>query len=214
MNTNSMIETLNSISNAIQPHLDQARQIDGSLAALFEAAHEHTRDAARCLSDAKRTLDSARAKAEKLAALAELDNAPREFFILSEVYLFDYEVDTFNECRAPCRLDMTMGARLGIYYEAGEAIAKIVCAEPERRDEDYSWQDHGLPKELKEALQLDPKFGRYYAPGWIPVRILEQLAEKGYYDLLPAGKNVRIRLAINPKQKDEFRNILDAIQQS
>jgi hypothetical protein len=120
--------------------------------------------------------------------------------------------DHFDSNKGFCRAAARLGINIGLTFEEGEEMIRFVCAEPERWDENYSWQDHHLPKLVQQMLKLgedDPS----YAPGFIPARVARTIAEKGEVVLTPVngGGKLHIRLVPCPNQEKGFKETFEAI---
>jgi len=136
--------------------------------------------------------------------------------ITAYVYVFNTR-DTFQGKSFTGKYDAKRGANLGITYEEGETVLRVVCAEEARwMTDDYSWQDHNLPKDLRKALNLDEDEDPLNAPGFFPAQLLERIAKEGEVILTPvrAGGNVQIRLLACPEQTKEFAKVVETAEQT
>lgn len=114
----------------------------------------------------------------------------------AELYLFPQKSEHLHG--ASDKNLIRQGAKLGIAYEENESIVHVFFRTRGEIDDNCSWQDHSLPKVLQDALNLDPD-GRHFAPHWIPLHLVKEVAEKGFVDLKPNGL-VTIRLTAYPGQ--------------
>lgn len=119
--------------------------------------------------------------------------APPQLFE-AELYLFPQKSEHLHDANA--KYLIRQGAKIGIAYEEDEPIVHVYFQDKGETRDNVSWQDHALPKALQEALKLDPD-GRHFAPHWIPLHLVKEIAEKGFVDLKP-NSQVTIRITEQP----------------
>lgn len=121
-----------------------------------------------------------------------------------ELYLFPEPTQMFDRTQPFASNAEKKGNLLGITYHEETPIARVVFSSP-NDDDDKSWNDHSIPKELVSALGLD-KDKRFYAPGFIPASLLEGKNTGDKLVLTPA-KNVEIICTLTAGT-DSFKSVL------
>lgn len=124
------------------------------------------------------------------------DGPSREW--TAKVYLFDTPVEEFDDSKFFCKMAQRQDDNLGIKFDKGEMMFRVVFWSPEDEDKDKSWQDHQLPLDLQQALGLDMEEA-HFASGFLPYSIINKLNRSDAV-VWEAKPGVRIRLVKSEKQ--------------
>ena len=152
-------------------------------------------------------IDAADSLAEKvlrrfIEGTTEQQPAPQIFE--AECYLFPQKKEHFgiNDWELARK-----GAQLGLAYEADEPIVHVFFRTAGEIDDNISWQDHQIPASVQSALKLDQDYG-HFAPTWIPLWIVQEIAKNGYCDLKP---NELVTIRLRPYPGQDLKETLDSI---
>lgn len=116
----------------------------------------------------------------------------------AKVYLFDSAIEEFDDSKFFCKMAQRQSENLGIKFDKGEMMFRVVFWSPEDEDKDKSWQDHQLPLDLQQALGLDMEEA-HFASGFLPYSIISKLNRSDAV-IWEAKPGVRIRLVKSEKQ--------------
>ena len=203
--TTVLSPTLYSLKSASEEVIDAIDRIryatlgTRDVAPHVKTAYDAADDKEQFLSDAKEALceslesfDYFRAKIQKKAERTKVQ--------------FDVELYVFPSPAVPFKstdhfITVRFANYMNLKFVEGEPIVQVVFGPA--KENNSSWQNHGLPKLYCRLMGLTDPNGKYFAPGYLPVRLLQGL-DRGDKFTLTETDDVKVICTVGDKQGVPF----------